>query len=295
MKRRSGFTLVELLVVIAIISVLVSMLVPAVQRIRAEADRTRCKNNLRQIGIALHLYHDRTGSFPPGYYSNSNPDGSDSGPGWGWAAYLLDDLEQDPLQKQIDFTRDISDPVNAAARTTVLPIYLCPANPAATTFTVNDANGQPLCDVARGSYIAVNGNDGVSDHAADNDGAFVRNQRYNTSAISDGLSSTLFIGERSTSMSWTTWTGAVTGGVVPSVRDPAAVELAPALVMGHAGPHLPNNPLVTDADAFSSNHPQGVNFLFGDCSVHTINNNITMYVYDALASRAGGEAVDYVD
>src|SRR5207244_91418 len=179
MKRRSGFTLVELLVVIAIISVLVSMLVPAVQRIRAEADRTRCKNNLRQIGIALHLYHDRTGSFPPGYYSNSNPDGSDSGPGWGWAAYLLDDLEQDPLQKQIDFTRDISDPVNAAARTTVLPIYLCPANPAATTFTVNDANGQPLCDVARGSYIAVNGNDGVSDHAADNDGAFVRNQRSN--------------------------------------------------------------------------------------------------------------------
>jgi len=295
MRRRSGFTLVELLVVIAIISVLVSMLVPAVQRIRAEADRTRCKNNLRQIGIALHLYHDRTGSFPPGYFSNSNPDGSDSGPGWGWAAYLLDDLEQGTLQRQINFNLDILDPANATARTTPVPIYLCPANPFAKTFTVNDANGQPLCDVAHGSYIAVNGNDGVSDHAADNDGAFIRNQRFKTSAISDGLSSTLFIGERSTTMSYTTWTGAVTGGVVPSRRDPSAVELAPALVMGHAGPHLPNNPLVTDADAFSSNHPQGVNFLFGDGSVHTINNGITMYVYDALASRAGGEAVDYVD
>ena len=93
-------------------------------------------------------------------------------------------------------------------------------------------------------------------------------------------------------MSYTSWTGAVTGGIVPSRRDPAAAESAAALVMGHAGPHLPNNPDVTDADAFSSNHSQGVNFLFGDGSVRSINSSISVEVYDALATRAGRESIN---
>jgi prepilin-type processing-associated H-X9-DG protein len=135
----------------------------------------------------------------------------------------------------------------------------------------------------------------VSDHAADNDGAFLKNRRFKTSDITDGLSHTLFIGERSASMSYTTWTGAVTGGVVPSRRDPAAMESAAALVLGHAGPHLPNNPLVTDADAFSSGHSQGVNFLFGDGSVQSVDSSISTKVYDALATRAGKESVNEDD
>src|SRR6058998_910391 len=94
---RFAFTLVELLVVIGIIAVLIGLLVPAVQKIRESGCRTKCKNNLRQIGIALHSYHDRTGSLPPGYASAVASDGSDLGPGWGWAAFLLPDLEQDPL------------------------------------------------------------------------------------------------------------------------------------------------------------------------------------------------------
>src|SRR5262249_45830688 len=154
-----------------------------------------------------------------------------------------------------------------SVRTRFLPIFECPSEKIVTTFTVTDQNNQPLCDVAYSSYIAVNGNGGDSDHPADNDGPFLRNRHFRIAEITAGLSTTMFIGERSTTMSYSSWVGAVTQGIVPSQRDPTAWELAGALVLGHAGPHLPNNPLVTDADAFSSNHIQGVNFLFGDGSV----------------------------
>src|SRR5437899_1230786 len=91
---RPAFTLIELLVVIAIIAILVRLLLPAVQMVREAANRTQCRNSLKQLGLALHSYHDRMKAFPPGYFSNTAPDGSDSGPGWGWASYLLADLEQ---------------------------------------------------------------------------------------------------------------------------------------------------------------------------------------------------------
>jgi prepilin-type N-terminal cleavage/methylation domain-containing protein len=295
MRKRSAFTLIELLVVIAIISILIGMILPAVKKAREAANRLKCENNLKQIGLALHAYHDRTGAFPPGYVSALDADGNETGPGWGWAAFLLEDLDQAPLKSLINFKRDILNPVHAAARIQFLNIYGCPSEQLVTTFTVTDQNLQPLCDVGYGSYIAVNGNGGVSDHAGDNDGPFLRNRRFRIPEIVDGLSTTLFIGERSTTMSYTTWVGAVTGGIVTSQRDPTAFELAAALVLGHAGPHLPNNPLVTDADAFSSNHIQGVNFLFGDGAVHRINSSIATAVYDALATRAGGEAVSGAD
>src|SRR5262249_54867509 len=98
-ERRGGFTLVELLVVIAIIAVLIGLLLPAVQKVREAAARTQCQNNLRQIGLALHNYHLTSRCFPPGYVSGRDDAGKDSGPGWGWAAFLLPQLEQEALYK----------------------------------------------------------------------------------------------------------------------------------------------------------------------------------------------------
>src|SRR5437868_1890332 len=97
MSRRHAFTLVELLVVIAIIGVLVALLLPAVQMAREAARMTQCKNNLRQIGIAIHNRHNSHGALPPGWTADQ-PEGT---PGWGWASELLPQLEQGNLYQSI--------------------------------------------------------------------------------------------------------------------------------------------------------------------------------------------------
>ncbi len=293
-RRARGFTLIELLVVIAIIGVLAGLLLPAVQQAREAARRTQCRNNLHQIGIALHSYLDQMTVFPPGYVSAINLDRSDAGMGWSWGSFLLPQLDQTPLAQQITFTRQIADPANATPRRQTLTVCKCPSEVFSGTFTVVDRNGNALADVAQASYVAILGNGGVSGGEDTNDGSFLRNRAFRPPDIRDGLSNTFFIGERASSMSLSTWTGSVTNGIVTALRDPSvpqATEDPAALVMGHCGPHLPNDPFVTDADATSSFHPGGVQFLFGDGSVHFISSSISRQVYDALASRAGGEVV----
>src|SRR5437879_6931192 len=106
---RQAFTLIELLVVIAIIAVLVGLLLPAVQKVREAANRMKCKNNLKQIGLAFHHFHSFRGSFPPGFTSQADSvDGPSLGPGWGWGAYLLQYLDQENVYRQIDFKKDIT-------------------------------------------------------------------------------------------------------------------------------------------------------------------------------------------
>src|SRR5215470_12052615 len=108
---RPAFTLIELVVVIALIAILIGLLLPAVQKVREAAARTQCKNNLKQIGLAFHNYHSAQSRFPPGFNSQAAyTDGPSLGPGWGWGAYLLSYLEQDNLYRQINFTKDITDP-----------------------------------------------------------------------------------------------------------------------------------------------------------------------------------------
>jgi prepilin-type processing-associated H-X9-DG protein len=219
---------------------------------------------------------------------------------------LLNDLEQTPLYRQIRFDRDIKDPLNAPARITRLSIFICPSEARPNNFTPVGAGGNPLLDangqvitLAFGSYIGMNGApNGVTSDAYDNNGAFLRNRSLRMAEITDGLSQTLLIGERCTNMSDTTWVGAVAGAVVPDLRYPdlpdqlANAEGDSALVLAHGSTtHLPNNPLVKDADATASFHVLGVNFLFGDGSVHSINSGIDPIVYQALCTRNGGEPV----
>jgi len=291
MKTRPAFTIIELLVVIAIIGILIGLLLPAVQSARESGRRTQCKSNLKQIGLAIQVYHDHTGHIPPGYLTAVDAGGNELGPGWGWGSLILTDLEQIAVANQIEFGLDVGDPANAKARVTWLPVFICPSDSTMPYYVVS----QTTVDVAYGNYVGINGNGDVSDCPATNDGVFLRNRGFRFADIRDGLSSTLFVGERCTRMSFTTWTGAVTGGAVISNLDPTSVDISAALVLSHAGEHLPNNPTVTDGDATSSCHVAGVNFVFGDGSVHLINSDLDMRIFDALATRAGKEPIAAID
>lgn len=305
-NRRVAFTLIELLVVIAILAVLIGLLLPAVQKVREAASRLRCHNNLKQIGLALHNYHDRFNSFPPGYSSNSSTsDGT--GPGWGWAAYLLPDLEQDNVYRMINFNLPVTHAQHAAARTAQVAFLRCPSDtrqdPIANSEFVN--NGGLSGDLARSNYVACYGNtpflgessivpsnhlviDGISGR-----GMFYRNSRTRMTDITDGLSNTLMVGERSGRHSLSTWVGVIPGSTWRSVNDTATFggipsNLATSLVLGHACRQHPPSTDHGVAEDFSSQHANGINVVFADGSCHKIHGNINMAVYPFTASINDG-------
>jgi prepilin-type N-terminal cleavage/methylation domain-containing protein len=145
-RRRHGFTLIELLVVIAIIGILIALLLPAVQKIRAAAARIQCANNLKQIGLAMHNYHDSYNSLPPGHVShsyNSPPgttgyknDGSPTSPYYyaNWAILLLPFLEQQNLYNQYIQNLPNDHPGNYQVVQTYVSVYTCPSDPNAKQF-----------------------------------------------------------------------------------------------------------------------------------------------------------------
>jgi prepilin-type N-terminal cleavage/methylation domain-containing protein/prepilin-type processing-associated H-X9-DG protein len=294
MPKRRAFTLIELLVVIAIIAVLIGLLLPAVQKVREAAARAKCANNLKQLGLACHNYHDSNKSLPSGYVSAVNAAGDNTGPGWGWAAYILPQMEQAPLYGTIQFDRNIEDVANAAPRVKQVPSYVCPSDNAPPTWmaTKYDAGGNSqgqICEVAAANYV---GNFGTTDPGEDGDGVLFRNSKITFADITDGTSTTMLAGERTFKVGQATWVGAVTGATVYQASTGPQVEHGSSMCLAEvgAGRTGPSGPGV-ETNGMASLHPNGANVVFCDGHVAFLPASMDYKVFQAFATRAGGEAV----
>ena len=291
--RRFGFTLIELLVVIAIIAILIAMLLPAVQQAREAARRASCVNNLKQIGLALQNYHESLNTFPPGYVSNFDASGNDTGPGWGWGAMILSEIDQGALRSTIRYESPIENPVNSTPRTTSINGWTCPSDVAQKTWVAmtRDKLGNPLstiCPVASANYVGVFG---IPEPGIDGDGIFFRNSRIGIRDISDGSSRTLLVGERSQKWCVASWVGAVTGSqLFPPPGSPAVplVENASGTILGHTFEGPPNSDGL-ECNCFSSLHVGGANFVFADGHVQFLSTSMDKSTFRALSTRAGSE------
>lgn len=308
-RAKRGFTLIELLVVIAIIAILISLLLPAVQQAREAARRTQCKNNLKQIGLALHNYHDVHLTFAPGYIARainqSDPATAETGPGFAWGTLILPYLDQQNVFSQIDFNLDAIDPANLILGEQVLNQFLCPTDPSPKTFDL--PSGTTL---GASNYVGIFGYGNVSMAAGNGNGVFYRNSSIRIGDISDGTSTTICVGERMHEHdnvpaltkvdSNSTWYAAIPGTPRPAGMAMAMMmEQSPSLVLGHVGQdamgmmaamhHTPNhtNHIVN----FSSNHTGGVHFLLCDGSVHFMSESIDYGTFRKLGERSDGSIV----
>jgi prepilin-type N-terminal cleavage/methylation domain-containing protein len=300
--HRRGFTLVELLVVIAIIGILIALLLPAVQAAREAARRMSCTNNMKQIGLALHQYHDVFKSLPAGWRGYDPSSGEPfwfGHPGWAWSASILPFMEQNAIyDNEVDFSRPITDPANDWIRTAVIPTFRCPSDVGNETFQLPD--GGPSIDdsitfpveMATGNYIGMFGT--IDFHhlghpaspqfnGCQGNGTFILNRQFSFRDLTDGLSNTLIVGERSSKLAPSTWVGVVSGGQ-HGVARVAGVASYP--------PNSEETP-VEYFHNFSSEHPSGTNFLAGDGSVRMIPETIDLEVYQGLSTRSGGEVASF--
>jgi prepilin-type N-terminal cleavage/methylation domain-containing protein/prepilin-type processing-associated H-X9-DG protein len=310
--RRRGFTLIELLVVIAIIAVLVALLLPAVQAAREAARRASCTNNLKQIGLAMANYQTTHGGYPIGYCSQWDVLFQvERGNGWGWGSMVLPQMEQASLFNNINFLTPIPDPTNTTCRVTSLAGFLCPSDNMPRTWTADGGEaffnrGQiylisnPICDVAGANYT---GNFGIAEPGIDGEGIFFRNSYVRLIDITDGLTNTMCVGERTAMMllnrGYATWVGAVPGAQLwscgPNPNDPDSGscihEDGSGMVLGHTGEGTGPGSNSSDVNQFASRHGKGANFVFCDGHVRFLRLGINYNVYKALSTRAGGEVI----
>ena len=316
-RRHRGFTLIELLVVIAIIAILIALLLPAVQSAREAARRTQCRNNLKQIGLALHNYESTFGTFPPGFISRVTgpwPGGANDpvpevGPGWSMFAMILPQLEQTPLHQRIDFNRPITDPVNQFARSTEVASYRCPSDTWSKPVTVWPAS-IGVTDLAANSYVGVlggadpsgqgpNGNYLARYEEPNFNGMFHRNHPVRVRDITDGTSNTIGIGERSSMFSPNGWAGVIFGGqtvfspTIASQRVQAVGDtVRPAITITtvHVRSGGPNAPTGSPG-GFWSPHVGGAHFVLMDGSTRTVGTDVDLGIFRALAGRNDGVVI----
>jgi prepilin-type N-terminal cleavage/methylation domain-containing protein/prepilin-type processing-associated H-X9-DG protein len=327
MIRRHGFTLIELLVVIAIIAVLIALLLPAVQAAREAARRAQCVNNLKQMGLALHNYHDINNKFPnlrPG----DDPVKNDSNAMSTWVA-LLPQMEQTAMFNAWNFNLAFNDPsVDPAYAATCIPqaestvamsqlaFFSCPSDPHQPyVSTVNSGrNDIPhLPQLAVSSYAVNTGTGGPPDCCTDNTLPYrVGDLKHNNNGFADygrprgveeftdGTSNTLAVGETAYDNDGA-WYG-IQGGKCSGFNSEFNVW---TISLRHgSNTRSPKNPINTLPgllisaggvcgmnSAFGSRHPGGANFLVTDGSVRFVKNSINRNIYMAVCTRNGGEVV----
>ena len=292
-RFRAGFTLIELLVVIAIIAVLLALLLPAVQQAREAARRSQFKNNLKQIGLALHNYHDTHLTFPPGYVSNhSRNSGStswcrwDGGAPWDrlqgapWTALILPQLEQRNLYEQFDFKvpwTNIGNTMSAPNLDVIVPLSIW-QGPSDPIFSEKELAN---------SYWGVQGGGTVPDcantacspageRAHYTSGALYGGSRIRIADIRDGTTNVFLVGE--TRYGDSPWGTSAKQDTCTLPRNIAGaqeqINLYPAPERG-----------LFSTRGFSSFHPGGAHFLMCDGSVHLVSENIHLATYQQLGQR----------
>lgn len=318
-RVRRGFTLIELLVVAAIIAILIALLLPAIQKAREAANRTRCQNNLKQLALALHNFHDATGTLPAS--TNIGP----ASPRVSYIIQLLPNLEQNALYQRYDFSLNWYDTGNQPVTTIPLQVVLCPSAP----HTQKDSKPEdyfgtppawsntttalyPVTDYGATTHV---GDRAVTAGLVDKGGSGImpKNSTPKFEDVLDGLSNTIMLAEsagrpflyQKGNLIGALPTSRVNGGGWSRAASDFSIEgsspdgttfpgtCAVNCTNGETPTIYPADPIYGNngSSAVYAFHPNGANVAFGDGSVHFIRDTVNIRVFARLVTRAGNEPI----